>query len=733
MGNLNEIDIENSILKGLNKSQREAAAQIEGPVLILAGAGSGKTRTVTYRIAHMVKELGISPYKILAVTFTNKAAKEMKERVEDLAGEDGKRVLLSTFHSFALRLLRIFGDRLGYSPNFTIYDTDDQKKVIRDILKDIGRKDDKSLKERDLASKISKAKEDKITPDDYESLFKFDNGKIISEIYRRYNGELKKNNAMDFSDILVNADKLLDLKDILAKVQEKFEYIMVDEYQDTNTIQYEIVNKIAAKNRNLCVVGDENQSIYGFRGANIQNILDFEKDYPDAKVIKLEENYRSTSMILDAANSVIKNNKSAKDKKLWTNRGMGELITIEECNDAREEAEYVAHEIIKGRAKGRKYKEFTILYRTNAQSRMFEEKFLRENIPYKIFGTVSFYQRVEIKDVVGYLSVINNVEDNLNLKRILNVPKRKIGDKTFEKIENFAKEQDISLFETLGRAHEISDLSANLKMTLLDFHNMMKEFIELSFQLPVHELYDEVIKAVGYKEYLKTAYDDYESRIENIEELKNSMVELEKVLENMTLRDYLENISLVSATDDLDDERDYVKLMTIHNSKGLEFSVVFLVGAEDELFPGSKVEFDPSQLEEERRLCYVAITRAEDKLYISYAKSRFMFGEIDMFRTASRFIAEIPKELTETNKVEIKPRNTARDTSRTTGFKKMITIDDLNKRAKDFPYNLGEKVIHKKFGMGIVKDINDRKVTINFVDGTKEIAMAVADKFLTKA
>lgn len=728
-----KVDINKSILKGLNKSQREAASQILGPVLILAGAGTGKTRTITYRIAHMIKELGILPYKILAVTFTNKAAKEMKERVEDLAGADGKRVLLSTFHSFALRLLRIFGDRLGYSSNFTIYDTDDQKKVIRDILKDIGRKDDKSLKERDLVSKISKAKEDKIGPDDYESMFKFDNGKIIAEIYRRYNEELKKNNAMDFSDILVNANKLLDLKDILAKVQDKFQYIMVDEYQDTNTIQYEIVNKIAAKYRNLCVVGDENQSIYGFRGANIQNILDFEKDYPDAKVIKLEENYRSTSMILDAANAVVKNNESSKDKKLYTNKGIGEVITIEECNDAREEAEYVAHEIIKGKAKGKKYKDFTILYRTNAQSRMFEEKFLREAIPYKIFGTVSFYQRVEIKDVVGYLSVINNVEDNLNLKRILNVPKRKIGDVTFGKIEGFAKEQDISLFEALGRAHEIPGLSANIRATLIEFYNMMKEFMELSYQLPVHELYDEVIKGVGYEDYLKTTYDDYEARLENIDELKNSMVELEKVLENMTLRDYLENISLVSATDDLDEERDYVKLMTIHNSKGLEFPVVFLVGAEDELFPGSKVEFDPSQLEEERRLCYVAITRAEDKLYITYANSRFMFGEMDAFRTPSRFIAEIPKELTETNKVEIKPRTMAKESPKTTGFKKMITIEDLNKRAKDFPYNVGEKVIHKKFGMGVVKDVNDKKVTINFVEGTKEIAMAVADKFLTKA
>ncbi|WP_288217614.1 ATP-dependent helicase [uncultured Fusobacterium sp.] len=722
-----------SILDILNDRQREAAKQIEGPVLILAGAGSGKTKTITHRIAYMIKELGISPYNILAVTFTNKAAKEMKERVEFLAGEDGKRVMLSTFHSFALRLLRIFGDRLGYSSNFTIYDVDDQKKVIKDIIKSIGRKDDKNLKERDIASKISKAKEDKITPEEFESLHQYDNGKIVAEIYRRYNSVLKNNNAMDFSDILVNADKLLDLKDILSKVQEKFIYIMVDEYQDTNKIQYEIVNKIASKYRNLCVVGDENQSIYGFRGANIENILNFEKDYKDAKVVKLEENYRSTSVILDAANAVIKNNKSSKDKNLWTNRGTGEKIIIEECNDAREEAQYVAMEIIKGKATGKRYRDFTILYRTNAQSRMFEEKFLRENIPYKIFGTVSFYQRIEIKDIIGYLSVINNTDDNLNLNRILNVPKRKIGDKTFEKIENFAKDQNISIFEAIGRAHEIGDLSANLKTTLLDFYNMLKDFIILSEQMPVSELYDEIVKTIGYKDYLTSSYDDYENRIENIEELKNSIVELEKVLENMTLRDYLENVSLISATDDLDGEKDYVKLMTIHNSKGLEFPVVFLVGAEDELFPGAKAEFDPKEEEEERRLCYVAITRAEDKLYITYANSRFMYGQIDNFRSQSRFIREIPTQLVMTNKAEVKPKPAIRNSYDNSGFKKMITIDDLNKRAKDFPYSKGEKVLHKKFGMGIVKDVNDKKVTINFVDGTKEIAMAVADKFLTKA
>lgn len=725
-----------SILEKLNDKQKKAASQIEGPLLILAGAGSGKTRTITYRIAHMVQEVGVSPYSILAVTFTNKAAKEMKERVEDLIGEDGKKVMISTFHSFSLRLLRVYGDRLGYTPNFTIYDVDDQKRIIKAISKELGRdKELKNLKEKQIASIISQAKEDKITPEDYEKTAYTEETKIIAEIYRRYILVLKQNNAMDFSDILVNAEKLLDIPDILIRVQEKFKYIMVDEYQDTNNIQYDIINKIAKKYQNICVVGDENQSIYGFRGANIENILNFEKDFPTAEVVKLEENYRSTSVILEAANSVIKNNSSSKDKKLWTNRGKGNLITTQECTDARDEANFVIMEIIKGKAQGKKYKDFTILYRTNGQSRMFEEKLLRENIPYKIFGGMQFYQRAEIKDIVAYLSVVNNIEDNLNLNRILNVPKRKIGEKSVEKIANFAKDQGISLFKAIGKANEISGLSANLKITLLDFYNMLEDFIELSNQMSVSELYEYMLKKIGYKDYLISNYEDHENRIENIEELQNSIVELEKVLDNLTLREYLENISLVSATDNLEESQDYVKLMTIHNSKGLEFPVVFVVGMEEQLFPGSKADFDNKELEEERRLCYVAITRAEDKLYLSYALSRITYGNNDLYRIKSRFIDEIPQTLLEINsKINSKINN--RFTNKVTTekvFKKMITIEDLNKRSKDFPYSIGEKVIHKKFGLGIVKNITDRKVEINFVDGTKEIAMAVADKFLTKA
>lgn len=722
-----------SILNKLNDRQRQAASKIDGALLILAGAGSGKTRTITYRIAHMIQEIGISPYNILAVTFTNKAAKEMKERVEDLIGEDAKKTMISTFHSFGMRLLRIYGDRLGYGANFTIYDVDDQKRVVKNILKELVVKD-KSLTEGIIVSKISKLKEEETPIEEYEKAegsYNI-NAKIIAEVYRRYNITLKNNNGMDFSDILVNTNKILDIPDVLAKIQEKFRYIMVDEYQDTNNIQYNIINKIAKKYGNICVVGDENQSIYGFRGANIQNILDFEKDYPDAEVVKLEENYRSTSVILDAANAVIKNNSSSRDKKLWTNKATGEKIKLLISEDAREEVGVIINEILKKKVKeNKKYRDFTILYRTNAQSRIFEEGFLRNNIPYKVFGGMQFYQRAEIKDIIAYLSVINNKQDSLNLTRILNVPKRKIGDKSLEKINEFAKENGISVYEALGKADEISTLTANMRITLKEFYGMMEEFREISETETVSELFKQLIKKIKYYDYLESNYgEEAESRKENVEELKNSITEMENVIETMTLREYLENVSLVSATDNLEEDKDYVKLMTIHNSKGLEFPNVFIAGMENEIFPGQRAFFEPKELEEERRLCYVAITRAEDRLYISYAKNRFMYGQ-ESFRTPSRFIGEIPENLLERDvkQIEIKREKPKSDI---TQFKKVITLDDLKKSSKDFPYTVGEKVFHKKFGLGIVVGVNEKKVEINFVDGRREIAMAVADKFLTK-
>ena len=731
-----------SILDKLNSEQKKAGAKVNGPLLILAGAGSGKTRTITYRIAYMIQELGISPYSILAVTFTNKAAKEMRERVENLIGEDGKRAMISTFHSFGLRLLRVYSKIAGYDSNFTIYDTDDQKKVVKGIMKQLVIKN-KDLTEGKIVSRISKLKEDGISPEEYEKEHRFESdANIIYEVYKRYNQTLKENNGMDFSDILTNTYKLLENGEVLEKLQEKFKYIMVDEYQDTNNIQYKIINKIAAKYRNICVVGDENQSIYGFRGADIRNILDFEKDYPDAEVIKLEENYRSTKIILDAANEVIKNNKTSKNKKLWTKKSSGDKIILKPCADGRDEVSFVIEEIAEMKKDGRRYNDFTILYRTNAQSRLFEEGFLRYNIPYKVFGGMQFYQRAEIKDILAYLSVINNTRDGINLDRIINVPKRKIGDKTIEKIKNYAEEKGLSIYDSLKEAENISGLSSAVIEKLKEFSNMMTELEELSFELPVSELFDEVIKKVGYFSYLNSSYDDAESRVENVEELKNSIIELENVVDNLTLREYLENVSLVSATDDLDSEREYVKLMTIHNAKGLEFPVVFLVGMEDEIFPNTtKVMIDNESVEEERRICYVAITRAEEKLYISHAAMRYMYGQMD-YRTRSRFVDEIPAELFELRKniiMEAAQKEVERKINKVVESKmKLNVISDIKKlgkqleAAKEFPYKVGETVTHIKFGIGKVVGVNEKKIQVQFVDGKKEIAMILADKFLKK-
>lgn len=729
-----------SILDKLNEKQRAAAEKIEGALLILAGAGSGKTRTVTFRIAHMINEKGISPYKILAVTFTNKAAKEMRERVEKLVGEDAYKTTVSTFHSFGVKLLRIYGDKLGYNSNFTIYDTDDQKRIVRNILKEIAYTD-KSLTEGNIVSIISKLKENRVTPEEYEKENSYDNNyKIILECYKRYNATLKKNNGMDFSDILVNLDKLLEIPEILEKLQEKYRYIMVDEYQDTNNIQYNIINKIASKYKNICVVGDENQSIYGFRGANIENILNFEKDYKDALIIKLEENYRSTSAILTAANEVIRNNTTSKDKKLWTKKQQGELITIKRCEDGREEVNYIIEEIIKRKNSGKTYKDFTVLYRTNAQSRVFEEGFLRYNIPYKVFGGMQFYQRAEVKDILSYLSFINNPLDILSLNRVINVPKRKLGEKSIEKIAQYAEINEITLFEALGEGAKIPGLTSGVKVTIDELYTTLSELIELSKEESVSEIFDKLIRSIGYYSYLNSNYGaEAEGRIENVEELRSSIVELEKTVDFLTLREYLENISLVSATDELNSETDYIKLMTIHNSKGLEFPIVFLTGMEDEIFPGSKkLIYKPEELEEERRLCYVAITRAEEKLYMTYARKRMTYGTVSD-QTKSRFIDELPQEVIEKSDsrkdIPLPNSRISADKNKLTGLKNIITSEDLKKMKKNtnLPFQIGEKVIHPKFGLGKVVEADEKKIGVQFVDGKKDIATMLSQKFLTKA
>ena len=732
-----------NLLEKLNEKQREAASQIDGSILILAGAGSGKTRTITYRIAHMIENIGISPYSILAVTFTNKAAKEMRERVENLVGEVAKSCTISTFHSFGMRLLRMYVAEVGYSPNFTIYDTDDQKRIIKAILK--GQNitvNGNKLTERDLISIISKIKEEIKTVEEYSVM-----NKQIIEVYEKYNRSLIESNAMDFSDILLNTYKLLQNSSILEKIQKKYKYIMIDEYQDTNNLQYKIIDLIARKSSNLCVVGDENQSIYGFRGANILNILNFENNYKNAKIIKLEENYRSTSTILDAANELIKNNKSSKDKRLWTQNGKGDLIKVLVCDNARDEVSKIIDIIKENHQNGIPYKDMTILYRTNMQSRVFEEGLLRYNIPHKVFGGISFYSRAEIKDIIAYLSIIVNPQDELNLQRIVNVPKRKVGEKGIEKIISFARENNLNLLDALSHIKDISGLTATGKEKLSEMYDIIKELKDLSYSETASYIVETLLDKIKYIDYVKETYDDADARIENIEEFKNSILELENVVGVLRLSEYLENVSLVSATDDLENEKDYIKLMTIHNSKGLEFPIVFLVGFENEIFPGTRASFDEKEMEEERRLCYVALTRAEKKLYLSHTAIRFVYGQ-DRLATPSVFLKEIPEKLLD---VEVKKErlyfedDEFSDTRHSEKFKRfekkkteintkntIVIPDDVKEVLDTLGFKIGDKVKHKKFGLGVIKKMDAKKIYVQYVDETREMAIILADKLLTK-
>ena len=732
-----------NLLEKLNDKQREAASQIDGSILILAGAGSGKTRTITYRIAHMIENVGISPYSILAVTFTNKAAKEMRERVEELVGDVAKACTISTFHSFGMRLLRMYGKEVGYNSNFTIYDTDDQKRIVKAILKGQNLSiNGVKLTERDLVSMISKIKEQIKTLDEYSVM-----NKQIVEVYNKYNRALLESNAMDFSDILLNTYKLLQKPEILEKVQNKYKYIMIDEYQDTNNLQYKIIDLIARKSSNLCVVGDENQSIYGFRGANILNILNFENNYNNAKIIKLEENYRSTTTILDAANELIKNNKSSKDKKLWTQNGKGDLIKVLACDNARDEVSRIIEIIKENHQNGIAYRDMTILYRTNAQSRLFEEGFLRYNIPHKVFGGISFYSRAEIKDIIAYLSIIVNPQDELNLQRIINVPKRKVGEKGIEKIVTYARENNLNLLEALSHIKEISGLTVVGKEKILEMYGIIKELKDLSYTETASYIVQTLIDKIKYIDYIKENYSDAEARIENIDEFKNSILELENVVGELRLNEYLENVSLISATDDLEEKSDYVKLMTIHNSKGLEFPIVFLVGFENEIFPGTRAMFGEKEMEEERRLCYVALTRAEKKLYLSHATIRFVYGQ-DRLSTPSVFLKEIPEKLLDidvkkerlyfaddySDEIKAYENNRKFEKKKTEiNTKNTIKIPDNTKEVLDtLGFKVGDKVKHKKFGLGVIKNIDAKKIYVQYVDGVKEMAIILADKLLTK-
>lgn len=732
-----------SIYETLNDMQQKAVYHTEGPLLILAGAGSGKTRVLTHRIAYLIGEKGVNPWNILAITFTNKAAQEMRERVDQIVGSDGGSVWVSTFHSTCVRILRRYIDRLGYDNNFTIYDTDDQKTLMKDVCRRLD-VDTKQYKERALLAAISHAKDELLTPDDMERNAGGDfREKRIAEIYREYQAALRRNNALDFDDLIVKTVELFrKCGEVLEYWQDRFRYIMVDEYQDTNTAQFKFVSLLASKYENLCVVGDDDQSIYKFRGANIGNILGFERVFPGAKVIRLEQNYRSTQNILNAANEVIANNAERKPKRLWTENPEGDKIHFRQFMNGFEEAEYVVGDIAKGRREGRfQYRDCAVLYRTNAQSRLFEEKCLLANIPYKIVGGVNFYARKEIKDLLSYMKTVDNAADDLAVKRILNVPKRGIGATTITRVQDYADSMQMSFYEALQNAGEIPSIG-RAASKIEGFVSFIQSLKSKAQAYTVEEILEEIIDLTGYVDELK-AEDTEESRarIENIDELISKTVSYQDLRSaegaEASLSGFLEEIALIADIDTVDPGQDYVLLMTLHSAKGLEFPNVYLAGMEDGIFPGSMSVFsaDPSDMEEERRLCYVGITRAMKELTLTSARQRMIRGETQ-YNRVSRFVREIPRELVELGEIiQDKKPKIPETSSAKSGYAQMRMAFQANAfqpqnfkvtKADSLDYGVGDTVRHVKFGVGIVKNIveggRDYEVTVDFDRvGTKKM------------
>ena len=650
----------NNMLDKLNERQKEAVLATEGPVLVLAGAGSGKTTVLVNRIAYMISEKHIRPWNILAITFTNKAAREMKDRIERLLGDTAKDMWIGTFHSVCVRILRSCIDLLGYSRDFVIYDTADTKTVMKECLRELDI-DEKSFPVRNVLSIISNAKNDLMDAATFENVYKSDyRMSIIAKIYYRYQTKLRKNNAVDFDDIILNTVKILsENPDVLSKYQDKFQYILVDEYQDTNNSQYLLINLLAQANRNLCVVGDDDQSIYKFRGANIGNILNFEDDYSDVQKITLDQNYRSTQNILDAANSVISNNKGRMGKSLWTSNGDGNKVFVYTGTNEYDEARYIARQIKKHFDEQGSFSDCAILYRTNAQSRVIEEMLMRESVPYKVLSGLRFYDRKEIKDIIAYLRVVYNPNDDVSLARIINEPKRKIGNATLEKARNIAREKETSLYDVISHADDYPEFKTAIKK-LLGFSEIIKSLIKLKDTVTIEDLTGRILNDTGYMPAL-VMEDTTESktRIENLGEFISVITEFEKNEETgNTLGEFMENISLVSDIDGYDENEDSAVLMTIHSAKGLEFPIVFLSGLEEGLFPGMRSMESDDDIEEERRLCYVAITRAKEQLYITKTISRTIHGKT-MPTTASRFFKEIPVEYLE-DKTTLQPKGNAR-------------------------------------------------------------------------
>ena len=759
-----------SIYDTLNEQQKEGVFTTEGPVLLLAGAGSGKTRVLTHRIAYLIEEMGVNPWNILAITFTNKAAGEMRERVDDIVGYGAESIWVSTFHSTCVRILRRYIDRIGFDNNFTIYDTDDQKTVMKDVCKKL-QIDTKMLKERTLLSAISSAKDELISPVQYELNAMGDwNKKKIAEVYKEYQDVLRKNNAVDFDDLIVKTVELFKTcPEVLDYYQERFKYIMVDEYQDTNTAQFELIRLLADKYRNLCVVGDDDQSIYKFRGANIRNILDFEKVYPEAEVIKLEQNYRSTQNVLDAANAVIKNNVGRKDKALWTNKGEGNKIHFRQFDTAYEEAEYIADDIEEKTDKGEAaFGDCAVLYRTNAQARVLEERFILKGIPYDVVGGTNFYARREIKDVLAYLKTIDNGKDDVAVKRIINVPKRGIGATTIVRVQEYADERNISFYDALREAGQIMTIGKSAAK-LEPFVTMIQTFRSKLEYYGLEDLIKDVLDITGYvKDLQESEEEDAEDRIANIDELVSKIVAYEREAEEPSLSEFLEEVALVADIDKVDEDDNRVLLMTLHSAKGLEFPRVYLAGMEDGIFPSYMTikSDDPSEVEEERRLAYVGITRAKEDLTLSCAKQRMIRGETQ-YNPVSRFVREIPVLLLDNTPIAQKKQewdNYEENSSERNRFKakpfggvnlpKAVVkpkktavenmpfiargLDGLHKGTPQnagIDYGVGDRVQHIKYGAGtvlnLVEEPKDYKVTVEF-DGAGQKIMYAAFARLKK-
>ena len=736
-----------NLVEGLNDKQKEAVIETEGPCLVIAGAGSGKTKVLTHKIAYLIEEKNIKPWNILAITFTNKAANEMKERITNLIGEVANDMWIGTFHSICVKILRKFIDRVGYNSDFVIFDTSDQKTLIKQCIRSLNL-DDKIYTDRGVIAEISNSKNEMLTPMQYKLRTNNEIRKEkIAEIYEIYQRRLKENNALDFDDIInLTIQILTENQDVLEYYSEKFKYVLVDEYQDTNKAQFTLITLLSGRHGNITVVGDNDQGIYSFRGADITNILNFEKDFPGTKIIKLEQNYRSTKAILDAANAVIKHNEKKYEKNLWTEKEGGKRPEVAILDNEYEEANFIVEQINRlKREEYYKYSDFTVLYRTNAQSRSIEDIFRRENIPYKMIGGLKFYERKEIKDVIAYLRLIHNQADNLSLGRIINEPKRGIGQTSMEKIETIAETNGISMYEVIKHAEQygLNKVFINSR----EFINTIEDLSSKKDEMLISELTKEVLNKTGYMKALELENTaQAESRIENLNEFLTVAMEFEEENAENSLAEFLESITLSSDIDGMEDKEDSVTLMTLHSAKGLEFPVVFLVGMEEGLFPSYRSIGEQRELEEERRLCYVGITRAKEYLFLTCAKQRTIFGSTSLNKI-SRFLEEIPKELLEGVEKSEKPHKLKENTEWTYGNNSnkkaisfVITGSNTNKPQPNFAfrtaesflnnintkpigvnlskYKIGQTIYHKKFGEGIITEIaeegDDLKIDISF-------------------